>query len=185
MIYMNGRLSNFQEFMKPENRFPRYVKPSRPHHRSKSTSWEEMSPQERIDYAAWLEAFSDLLLFSNITAQNPFVEDELTRGLRNVGPGKRIPLWLVFAAQFFLDAQHVLGEATQNAYADLRKGAQHIQNSIRESLEFHKNARVVDNLKQTIFELEDMTKMIDHWVIGDIVAEVWKFNVSCKVLVYF
>jgi hypothetical protein len=70
--------------------------------------WSQKSPHDKLqdDKLVLFEAFSG---FSAIAKTGCFAEDELIRGVREMAPGKKIPLWLTFAVQNFLDVQHVMG----------------------------------------------------------------------------
>ena len=52
-----------------------------------------------------------------------FALDELTKGLGNLYRTKEIPLWLVFAAQIFLDITHVLRDSIGDAYIQIKRTA--------------------------------------------------------------
>jgi hypothetical protein len=70
--------------------------------------WSQESPHDKLqdDKLVLFEAFSG---FSAIAKTGCFAEDELIRGVREMAPSKRVPLWLTFAVQNFLDVQHVMG----------------------------------------------------------------------------
>lgn len=76
--------------------------------RDLSTEWSQKSPHDKLqdDKLVLFEAFSG---FSAIAKTGCFAEDELIRGVREMAPGKKVPLWLTFAVQNFLDVQHVMG----------------------------------------------------------------------------
>lgn len=83
-------------------------KPGRFGFRGLSTEWTQKSPRDKLqdDKLVLFAAFSG---FSAIAKTECFAEDELIRGVREMAPGKKSPLWLTFAVQNFLDIQHVMG----------------------------------------------------------------------------
>lgn len=131
MIPTYSTLSSLQDVIRSGS-VPQY-KPGHFGSRDTRTPWSAKAPREKItdDRLLLLEAFPDLMLLSMMTEKAPLAEDELLRGLRQMSPGKDIPLWLVFAMQCFLDAQHELKGAISNGHDQLRASA----NSIRASIE--------------------------------------------------
>ena len=101
MIPTASILGSLQEVIQ-NGTVPQY-KPGFLGHRDMSTPWSQKCPRDKIhdDRLVMMEAFSDLVLLSTITSRFPLAEDELMRGIRQMSPGKDIPLWLVFAAQCF------------------------------------------------------------------------------------
>ena len=121
-----------------------------------------------------MEAFPDLMLLSMITSRMPLAEDELMRGLGEMSPGKDIPLWLVFATQCFLDAQHELKGDTSKGHDQLRTCANSIRASIDQNLKFHETLRIVNWPKQNDERFTEMLYVINEWIGKDVVAEKWK-----------
>jgi hypothetical protein len=83
-------------------------KPGHFGHRDLSTEWSQKTPHDKLqnDKLVLFEAFSGI---SAIAKTGCFAEDELIRGVREMAPGKKVPLWLTSAVQNFLDVQHVMG----------------------------------------------------------------------------
>jgi len=95
------------------NEIPLY-KPGHFGFRDLSTEWSQKSPHDKFqdERIVLFEAFSG---FSAIAKIGCFAEDELIRGVREMTPGKKVPLWLAFAVQNFLDVQHVMGSQASRA----------------------------------------------------------------------
>ena len=129
-----------------------------------------------------MEAFPDLVILSMITSRSPLAEDELMRGIRQMSPGKDIPLWLVFATQCFLDAQHVLKEKVSEGHRQLRNSANAIRSSIEQTVKFHISLRSVNWPKRNDEQFADMLRVLDDWVGQDVVADKWKKVKVCKML---
>lgn len=167
-------LSSVQDVISPGS-LPVY-KPGHFGTRDMSSDWFDKSPREKFqdDKVVLLEAFPDLMLMTMITEKSPLAEDELIRGFRGMGPGKDIPLWLVFAAQCFLDAQHVLKEDICRPHAQLMTVAKSISSSIETNLNFHQSLRVDTWPRSNDKVLQEQLRVIDEWVRRDVVAEKLK-----------
>ncbi|KAL8867724.1 MAG: hypothetical protein Q9198_008414 [Flavoplaca austrocitrina] len=119
-------LSSLQDVIR-NGSVPQY-KPGFLGYRDKRTQWHQKTSRDKIhdDRLVMMEAFPDLILLSMMTSKMPLAEDELMRGIRQMSPGKEIPLWLVFAAQCFLDAQHELKADISKGHDQLRRNANSI-----------------------------------------------------------
>ncbi|KAI4183777.1 MAG: hypothetical protein LQ346_006232 [Caloplaca aetnensis] len=167
-------LSNLQDVIR-NGTVPQY-KPGYLGHRDRRTHWHQKSARDKIqdDRLVMMEAFPDLVLLSTITSRNPLAEDELVRGIRKMSPGKDIPLWLVFAAQCFLDAQHELKGDISRGHDQLRQTANNIRASIDENLKFHKTLRIVNWPKENDEAFTDILYVMEEWVGKDVVAGKWQ-----------
>ena len=67
----------------------------------------------------------------------PFPEDELSRGLRMAVATKRLPLWLIFAAQIHLDIHHTLRKDVAAPFREVLDLANSIKASINANTQFH------------------------------------------------
>ncbi|KAL8848129.1 MAG: hypothetical protein Q9221_006849 [Calogaya cf. arnoldii] len=145
-------------------------------YRDRRTHWHQKSARDKIqdDHLVMMEAFPDLLLLSMMTSKMPLAEDELMRGVRQMSPDKDIPLWLVFAAQCFLDAQHELEGDISKGHDQLRTNADSIRTSIEQNLKFHEKLRIVNWPKENDRAFTDMLYVIDQWVGKDAVADKWQ-----------
>lgn len=145
-------------------------------YRNTSTSWKQKTTREKVedDKLALMEAFSDLFLFADMTSESTLAEDELIRGVRQMKPGKDIPLWLVFAAQCFLDAQHELHRDVSNGFSQLTRCAKGIKSSIEETLRFHEKLRIVNWPKTNDVQFTEQIRVIDQWVLTDAISKQLK-----------
>lgn len=174
MLPTHSILSSLQDVIQ-SGTVPQY-KPGHFGYRNTRTSWSQKSPRDKIhdDRLVLLEAFPDLILLSMITSRSPLAEDELMRGIRGMSPGKDIPLWLVFATQCFLDAQHEPGDAVSNGHDQLRASANGIRASIEENLKFHESLRIVNWPKSNDLQFTEMLRVITEWVRKCVVTDKWK-----------
>ena len=173
MIPTASILGSLQEVIQ-DGTVPQY-KPGFLGFRDMSTPWSQKSPRDKIqdDRLVMMEAFPDLVLLAMITSRSPLAEDELMRGIRQMSPGKDIPLWLVFAAQCFLDAQHELKKDVSRGHDDLRNNANSIRASIESNLKFHEKLRIVNWPKSNDLQFTEMLRVTTDWVGRDVVADKW------------
>ena len=167
-------LSSLQDVIQ-DGTVPQY-KPGFLGFRDRRTHWHDKSPRDQVqdDRLLLMEAFPDLVLMSMITSRMPLAEDELMRGIRQMAPGKDIPLWLVFAVQCFLDAQHELKSGISKAHDQLQNDAKSIRASIDQNLKFHKKLRIVNWPKENDERFTEVMYVIDEWIVKDVVAEKWR-----------
>ena len=173
MIPTASILGSLQEVIQ-DGSVPQY-KPGFLGYRDMSTPWSQKSPRDKIqdDRLVMMEAFPDLVLLSMITSRYPLAEDELMRGIRQMSPGKDIPLWLVFAAQCFLDAQHELKGDVSSGHEKLRNTANSIKASIEANMKFHQKLRVVNWPESNDMQFTEMIRVITDWVGQDVIADKW------------
>ena len=152
---------------------PGYVPMYKPGHfgvLDTQTPWDRMSPREKFqhDKILLLELFPDLVLLSQFMGK-PLVEDELIRGVRDIRDEGAIPLWLAFAAQVFLDTNHILGREAARGFYDLVEGTACIKASVKQTKDFHKNLRVDNWPKSNDRAFDQVLDEIEHWVTNDAV----------------
>ncbi|KAL9003821.1 MAG: hypothetical protein Q9188_003322 [Gyalolechia gomerana] len=164
-------MSSLQDIIEP-GVLPVY-KPGHFGFRDRSKDWDDMTSRGKFreDQLILFEAFPDLVLLSMITSRSPLAEDELIRGIRDMLPGRPIPLWLVFAGRCFLDIQHVMKRAVGLGYDQLGRTAEAMKLSIKENLTFHKSLRIENWPKSNDFQFTEMLGVIDSWVLRDVIAE--------------
>ena len=148
-------------------------KPGHFGYRNTSTPWKRKTPREKLqdDKLVMMEAFPDLFLFADMTTKSTLAEDELIRGIRQMGPGKDVPLWLVFAGQSFLDAQHELDRDVSKGFSQLSRCAKGIKSSIEETLKFHENLRIVNWPRTNDIQFKEQIRAIEQWVLTDAVSD--------------
>jgi hypothetical protein len=134
-------------------------------HRDEETDKESFDADEQV-------LFGVLPEFCTIARNTGLLlcEDELTRGLRDVFRGGPIALWLVFAAQIFIDAHHILGNTIGDGFAELQNQAQHMMRNVQEHFTFHKDIEAnwledVDQYLRTTVLLQ-MNNSVFQDVIG-------------------
>ena len=167
-------LESLQRVVSP-NELPLY-KPGHLGIRDTTTAWTEKSDREKFrdDRLVLMEAFPDLMLTAIMTSRFALAEDELIRGIRQMAPGKIIPLWLVFAAQCFLDTQHVLGRDVGRAHTELQRTGNAIRASVSQNLKFHQSLRLEIWPTQNDSRFSGTLTVIEEWIRQDIVATKMK-----------
>ena len=163
-------LESLQRVISP-NQLPLY-KPGHLGIRDTTTAWTEKSDREKFrdDQLVLMEAFPDLMLTAIMTSKTPLAEDELIRGIRQMAPGKIMPLWLVFAAQCFLDTQHVLGREVGRGHTELQRTGNAIRASVTQNLKFHQSLRVENWPTQNDARFSETLTVIEEWIRQDLVA---------------
>ncbi|KAH0359655.1 hypothetical protein KCU65_g9838, partial [Aureobasidium melanogenum] len=146
-------------------------------HRDLSTTWSQKSPRGKFedDKLVMLEAFAGLRA---LAMNQPLAEDELIRGIREMTPGKKVPLWLVFAAQNFLDIQHVMGDDVSRALTELQSGAALIEASLAQNFKFHENLRSKNWPPYNDQGLSQIQFRINTWVKQDAVKMIIEQSAS-------
>ena len=136
--------------------------------------WSQREPRDKVrdDRLNLMEIFPDFILLAKTFNKPLLAEDELLRGIGKMSPGKDIPLWLVFAMQCYLDAQHVLGDNVRDGYNDLKNTANSIRASIEQNLEFHQNLKIPTWPKKNDEYFADIQKLISELVEKDVIGEV-------------
>lgn len=171
MLPTASSLSSLQDILSP-GEVPLY-KTGFFGYRDRIKKWSEMTPREKHkdDQLILFEAFPDLVLMSMVTSKLPLAEDELIRGIRDMAPGRDIPLWLVFAVQCFLDAQHILGTQLDRAHSELLRTSSAMKESVKQNLDFQKALRIVNWPRQNDLQFTEQVRVIDDWIFKDIIAE--------------
>ncbi|KAI4248217.1 MAG: hypothetical protein L6R42_009371, partial [Xanthoria sp. 1 TBL-2021] len=143
-----------------------------PGRRNESVPWLQKSPDEKyLDNRSRLrEAYPLLDMISGLTKPGRMPEDELIRGVREMRPGKPIPVWLVFAFHCFLNSQHTLGEAVDQPFFHLKGLCDTVRGSITDLKEFHRSLSMTCWPKQES-QLQEILDIIDAWMAKDWVEE--------------
>ena len=167
-------LESLQKVISP-NQLPIY-EPGRLGTRDTTTAWTEKSDREKFrdDRLALVEAFPDLVLTAIMTSEFSLAEDELIRGIRQMAPGRIISLWLVFAAQCFLDTQHVLGRDVDRGHTELQRTGNAIRASITQNLRFHESLRNENWTTEDDARFRGNLTVIEEWIRQDVLATRWE-----------
>ena len=144
--------------------------------RNTTVDWDTKTAREKFDddRLILMEAFPDLMLISMVTSKSTLAEDELIRGIRQMTPQNPVPLWLVFAAQCFVDVQHFLDQDVARGLAELERTAIAIRTSIKQNLHFHASLRVETWPRQNDYQFSATLTLIEQYILNDLVAEKMK-----------
>ena len=93
------------------------------------------------------------------------VLDELTNGLSSMIRENKFELWIIFAAQIFLDINTVLQEDVGRGLSDLKASGTHIASVIEEY-----NSTLPCSCQQ-IPAFKRINTFIDRWILGDTLAQ--------------
>ncbi|GKT50537.1 uncharacterized protein ColSpa_10718 [Colletotrichum spaethianum] len=121
--------------------------------RNNRERWQE-------DKAALLEVFVDQALLFQLLRAVP-VHDEFTKGLKTMLETRKIPVWLCFAAQVYLDVLKFLGPFVRNSEKDFQRFIGSIADSVSKAL------RHLGNREATVKEnMQDCHKLATMWDPG-------------------
>jgi len=94
-----------------------------------------------------------------------FTVDEMTKGLNALYRTKRIPLWLVFASQVFLDITHTLRDHIGDCYTQIKRTA--IVTKINMSRIMEAPAHSVNWAKQNQLMVKNTWSFAQDWIMTD------------------
>ena len=93
------------------------------------------------DRALLMPFFTELMTACVAVADYP-VEDEFLRGMAEMRKTRQTPFPMVFAAQVFLDINHLLRTDISRAFEAFRSGATALRDEIEAHLDFHRTLKV-------------------------------------------
>lgn len=101
-------------------------------------------------------------------------EHGLIHGLREQMQQDRPLFWLAFAVQILVDIRKLLQTDITRAFEDLRRGASSIRHSIKEALDFEKEASGTPLTDSTSKSLEAVLELMDRYTTNDYVGALRK-----------
>ncbi|KAF2472334.1 uncharacterized protein BDR25DRAFT_312893 [Lindgomyces ingoldianus] len=126
----------------------------------------KMSGPEKFDEdkVLLLEVLSDIVFFdyANGNVGLP-AADKLTKDVGLLREQGRHTLALDFAAQIYLDIEHILRSKSGMAWADLRHYALNAKASLRENFQFHEQLRVKTWPRENDQPLRAILEIIERW----------------------
>lgn len=103
-----------------------------------------MSPRLKLDedVKLLLERIPYLNRLGTINKTAKFAQDEFTRGLKEMSDMEGVSLWLVLAAQCFLESHHVLRENVAMAQSQLWLQGFSIRHAVNRTFQYHENLKI-------------------------------------------
>lgn len=140
-------------------------------HYDPSRDRSKMSPREKYgeDKVLLAECFTDLLILNRAKPVSP-EEDEFMRGMRAMFDTGKIPIWLVFATQIFLDIHHELRQDVERGYHDLYQSVQIIRKSVESTLKCHLSQGNTGSMLDKEW-FQDILDKTDLWPCKDYIQE--------------
>ena len=131
----------------------------------------KMTAEERFQNTKALtaELLSDFALVTRASSGMP-VEDEITRGFRELSNTGTISLGFMFAYQVFLDLQQVFG-SNCNALWDLQQSGRKIYSTLSTHLNFHRNLKIGTWQAQNDNIIEALLSDVSEWAMQDAIGE--------------
>lgn len=102
--------------------------------KSRTEKWQE-------DKILVMEVCTDLMTIVRTLPQWP-VEDELLRGMREMDATHKLPFYLVFATQIYLDIHHLLRDQVARGLEEMAHQTNMMRNNLQSHLDFHKNLKI-------------------------------------------
>ncbi|MCJ1332503.1 hypothetical protein MMC10_009196 [Thelotrema lepadinum] len=115
---------------------------------------------------SFLHEFHESYVVSNV-GNCPFPEDELTRGLRLAFETNKLPLWLIFAAQVYLDLYHGLKDDVVDAFVELLGIAATLRKSTQANIQFHANLGPGVLPESNDLVIDEFLKAVDDFILKD------------------
>jgi hypothetical protein len=88
-----------------------------------------------------MEACTELMTIIRTLPQWP-VEDELLRGMKEMDETHKVPFYLVFSAQVYLDIHHLLRDQVGRGLQEMAHQSNIMRNDLKSHLTFHENLKI-------------------------------------------
>ena len=124
-----------------------------------------------------MEIMADVCWLTAITPGVP-AEDNFTRMARVMRKDGIIELWGVFAAQVFVDVNHILRDGVDRGLLELQRHARKIKLSLETNFEFHESLRIAHWPKTNDMILRNILVTMDEFVFNDPVQTIIRRLVS-------
>ncbi|KAF7511437.1 hypothetical protein GJ744_004626 [Endocarpon pusillum] len=123
----------------------------------------ELTPQERRDEDTTILMSSVSVIASFVSVSNAPSEDEFCAGLRELVKKQKFPLWLVFAAQSYLDVHHILRTDVGRGLRDLQVAGNAAKATLEEHFRFMKTNKCELRDRKDESECRQMMHSIEEW----------------------
>jgi hypothetical protein len=123
----------------------------------------ELTPVEQRDEDTVVLMSSVSVIASFVYVSNAPSEDEFCAGLRELVKKQKFPLWLVFAAQIYLDVHHILRTDVGRGLRDLQAAGNAAKATLEEHFRFMKANPCEFRDRQSESECRQMMSSIKEW----------------------
>ncbi|KAI1101578.1 hypothetical protein F4804DRAFT_315490 [Jackrogersella minutella] len=93
------------------------------------------------DRALLVNIFTELMIVTHRVDDYP-IEDEFLRGINEATSTGKIPFYLIFAAQVFLDIHYILRESVEQGHEKLWENLKSFERGLQEYFKFHKDYKI-------------------------------------------
>jgi hypothetical protein len=141
-----------------------------------SSDRSKKGPREQFeeDKVVLMEIMADVCWLTAITPGIP-AEDNFTRMARVMRKDGTIELWGVFAAQIFVDINHILRSGVDYGFLELQRQARKFRLTLETNFEFHKSLRIAGWPKSNDLMLRNILVTMDEFVFNDPVQTIiWR-----------
>ncbi|KAL9064344.1 MAG: hypothetical protein Q9161_008944 [Pseudevernia consocians] len=132
---------------------------------------EKISLRQKLsdDQNILTEVLADFYLTS--MSSSPLLGiDELSKGVCDMWQTKKVPLWLSFAAQVYLDITHILGREVQKALEELRVAGKETKAALALTLQSPHRPGIWPPTNEQAFG--NVIAYINDWILGDAIGKV-------------
>jgi hypothetical protein len=133
-------------------------------------SWRAMFNQDKI---VLLELLPEFCILNRLRNELP-IQDELSRGLREMTRTKKISIWLILGCRIYLDIHHTMLSKIDMAHKALQTEGLHVSKVLEEYSDFSKNMSIENWPRQNDKSLEMIKLEADLWVNKDTIAVATK-----------
>lgn len=173
-------LSSFQDVLSQDSRTVPAYKSGHFGHYDPETDPADISAEEIFDNQLVLtaELLQDFAFITRSKSSIP-IEDEFTRGFRQLSKKGPISLGFMFAYQIFLDIQQAYG-SKDNTLWGLQQSGRKIHSSIKQHFKFHENLQNDDWDPRNDAVMRALLSDIERWVMSDTIDDGINEPVSIK-----
>ena len=123
----------------------------------------ELKPPEQRDEDTTILMSSVSVIASFTTVSNAPSEDEFSAGIYELVKKQRFPLWLVFAAQSYLDVHHILRADVGRGLRDLQTAGRAAKSTLEEHFRFMKINKCELRDRKDETTCREIMKNIEEW----------------------
>lgn len=138
-----------------------------PHTNRDKKSAREKFREDKILLLEMLPEFFYYYRTTEPTASRPPVEDEFSRGLREMFKTKEVTLSLVFAATLFLDVHRILRDEVDLGFKRMTDATHFVQEDIKEEMKFHEGIEMDTWPKENDIFVQHFIDTLQFWCHED------------------
>jgi hypothetical protein len=123
----------------------------------------ELTPREKDEEDTTILMSSVAVIASFVYVSNAPSEDEFSAGIRDLIKKQNLPLWLVFAAQSYLDVHHILRTDVGRGLKELQAAGNAAKGTLEEHFRFMKANKCEWRDRKDESECRQMLRTVEEW----------------------